>query len=133
VLDLATGHLRYCNAGHDAPLLVGRDVGILPCQSNLPLGVMAEYQFEAQETDIDPQTTIFLFTDGLTEAENAVHDQFGDERIHEIATRQLAARQHQTQPFIQKMLEAVRDFVGDAEQSDDLTMLAVQYKPKGIF
>ena len=133
VLDLATGHLRYCNAGHDAPLLVGRDVGILPCQPNLPLGVMAEYQFEAQETDIDPQTTIFLFTDGLTEAENAVHDQFGDERIHEIATRQLAARQHQTQPFIQKMLEAVRDFVGDAEQSDDLTMLAVQYKPKGIF
>jgi sigma-B regulation protein RsbU (phosphoserine phosphatase) len=131
VLDLATGHLRYCNAGHNSPLLIGRKVGELPCLPNLPLGITTEFQFDVQEIDIDPQTTIFLFTDGLTEAENAQHDQFGDERTFQIADRMLANRQHQPQQLIQEMRQEVHRFVGDAEQSDDLTMLAVQYKPLG--
>ena len=131
VLDLTTGYLRYCNAGHNSPLLVGRDVGELPCLPNLPLGIVADFQFKAQETDIDPQTTIFLFTDGLSEAEDEYHAQFGDKRIHQVATRLLSHRQHQPQELIQQMLQEVHDFVGGAEQSDDLTMLAVQYKPKG--
>ena len=128
VLDLATGHLRYCNACHNAPLLVGRDVGDLPCLPNLPLGILAEFQFEAQEVDIDPDTTIFLFTDGLNEAENAVHEQFGDERIQEVAKRLLAERQHQPLNITYEMYQAVHRFVNGAEQSDDLTMLAIQYR-----
>ena len=130
VLDLATGHLRYCNAGHNSPLLVGRDVGDLPCLPNLPLGILAEFQFEAQEIDIDSQTTIFLFTDGLNEAENAVHDQFGDERIHAVATRVLAEGQQQPLNIIYEMTQAVIEFVDGAEHSDDLTMLAIQYTNK---
>ena len=128
VLDLATGHLRYCNAGHNSPLLVGRDVGDLPCLPNLPLGILANFEFEAQEVDIDPQTTIFLFTDGLNEAENAVHEQFGDVRIQEVAKRLLAERQHQPLNITYEMYQAVHSFVNGAEQSDDLTMLAIQYK-----
>ena len=128
VLDLATGHLSYCNAGHNAPLLVGRDVGELPCLPNLPLGIMAEFQFEAQEVDLDPATTIFLFTDGLNEAENAIHEQFGDERIAEVAKRLLAKGEHQPINITYEMYQAVHDFVNGAEQSDDLTMLAIQYK-----
>jgi len=128
VLDLATGHLCYCNAGHNAPLLVGRDVGELPCQPNLPLGIMGEFQFEAQEVDLDPDTTIFLFTDGLNEAENAFHEQFGDERIVEVANRLLATHEHQPINITYEMYQAVHNFVNGAEQSDDLTMLAIQYK-----
>ena len=128
VLDLATGHLRYCNAGHNAPLLVGRGVGALPCLPNLPLGIIGEFQFEAQEVDLDPDTTIFLFTDGLNEAENAFHQQFGDERISEVANRLLAKREHQPINITYEMFQAVHDFVNGAEQSDDLTMLAIQYK-----
>ena len=128
VLDLATGHLCYCNAGHNAPLLVGRDVGELPCQPNLPLGIMGEFQFEAQEADLDPDTTIFLFTDGLNEAENAFHEQFGDERIAEVANRLLATHEHQPINITYEMYQAVHNFVNGAEQSDDLTMLAIQYK-----
>lgn len=131
VLNLTTGYLRYCNAGHNSPLLVGRDVGELPCLPNLPLGIVADFQFQAQGTDIDPQTTIFLFTDGLSEAEDEYHAQFGNKRIHQVATRLLSHRQHQPQELIQQMLQEVHDFVGGAVQSDDLTMLAVQYKPKG--
>ena len=130
VLDLTTGHLCYCNAGHNAPLLLGRVVGDLPCLPNLPLGIMGDFQFEAQEVDIDRETTIFLFTDGLNEAENALHEQFGDERIKEVANRLLAKHEHQPINITYEMYQAVHTFVGGAEQSDDLTMLAIQYRGK---
>ncbi len=128
VLDLKSGQLRYCNAGHDAPLLVGRDVGELPCIPNLPIGVLSEFKFTEQEVSIDPQTTIFLFTDGLNEAEDIYQAQFGDIRIWNVAKRMLAEKRHQPKSLIDEMTESVQRFVGDAEQSDDLTMLAIQYK-----
>ena len=152
VLDLATGHLRYCNAGHNSPLLIGCNVEDcvphsdlqvgdcvphsdlqvreLSCLSNLPLGIMADFQFEAQEVDITSQTTIFLFTDGLNEAENAVQEQFGDDRIMAVANRLLAERQYQPLNITYEMYQAVHTFVAGAEQSDDLTMLAIQYTKK---
>ena len=130
VLDIATGHLRYCNAGHNSPIIAGDGVRKLPCLPNVALGIMPEYQFEAQETDIAPQTTIFLFTDGLTEAENTQHALFGDDRIQQVVTRLLTNGQHQPQQLIQQMIQEVHAFVGSAEQSDDLTMLAVQYSPQ---
>ena len=128
VLELSTGLLRYCNAGHDSPLLIGRSVGTLPCDSNLPIGIISGYKFKQQEVLIDPMTTIFLFTDGLTEAENSSHAQFGDSRISRLANDLLSLRQHQPDSLIAKMTEAVHQFVGNAEQSDDLTMLAIQFK-----
>ncbi len=128
VLDLQTGVLRYCNAGHDAPLLIGQGVGVLPCDANLPIGVMDDWDFTVQETTIAPQTTIFLFTDGLNEAENALHQQFGDEQVLSLAKELLAKGQNQPMQFVQRMTAAVHFFAGAAEQSDDLTMLAIQYK-----
>ena len=127
VLDLQTGLLHYCNGGHNAPLLVGRDVGALSCDANLPIGVIADFKFTQQEVSIDPKTTIFLFTDGLNEAEDSRHAQFGDLRIWNVAKRMLAEERHQPQLLIEEMTETVQRFVGDAEQSDDLTMLAIQY------
>ena len=128
VLDLQTGVLNYCNGGHDAPLLVGRDVGELPCDPNLPIGVIGDFKFSQQQVNIDTNTTIFLFTDGLNEAENASHQQFGDQRVWNVARRLLSENSHQPEYMIEQMTQAVHEFVGDAEQSDDLTMLAIQYK-----
>ena len=128
VFDLQTGMLNYCNAGHNAPLLVGRDMGVLPCDPNLPLGVLADFKFQQQEASIDSQTTIFLYTDGLNEAEDTNHAQFGDMRIQQVAKRLLTERQHDPLNIIYEMNEAVHRFVGGAEQSDDLTMLAIQYR-----
>ena len=127
VLDLPTGRLRYCNAGHDAPLLVGNGVGTLPVESNIPVAVMPGWKFQGQEAQMFTGTTIFLFTDGLTEAENAGHAQFGMERIVDEATQALAAQEHAPRQIIKRMSDTVHTFVGDAEQSDDLTMLAIQY------
>jgi len=128
VLQLKTGILYYCNAGHDAPLLLGRKVANLPCDANLPIGVMDDWSYSLQRLTIDPQTTIFLYTDGLNEAEDISHQQFGDERIHAIAEEAWSQQQHQPTPLIERMTQAVHQFVGGAEQSDDLTMLAVQLK-----
>ena len=130
VLDLQTGHLTYCNAGHDSPLLIGQGVGVLPCESNLPIGLM-DWEFVPQETTIAPGTTIFLYTDGLNEAENALHQQFGDEQVLSLAKELLANGQNEPMQFVQRMTAAVHFFAGEAEQSDDLTMLAIQYKKEG--
>ena len=128
VLDLKTGNLRYCNAGHDAPLLMGNDVALLPCDCNLPIGVMGDFTFGQQEITLERNSTIFLFTDGLNEAENIRHAQSGDERIEEIAKSLVADGQLEPVQVIKHMADAVHTFVGEAEQSDDLTMLAIQLK-----
>ena len=127
VLDLPTGRIRYCNAGHDAPLLVGAGVGILACDSNIPVGVFSSWKYTLQEAQIFTGTTIFLYTDGLTEAEDANHAQFQMERVNEVAIRALDQQQQEPRQFIGLMTDAVHNFVGDVEQSDDLTMMAIQY------
>ena len=127
VLDLPTGRLHYCNAGHDAPLLVGVGVGELPCDSNIPVGFMPQWDYSLQEAQIFPGTTIFLFTDGLTEAMDADNAQFQIERINDVAARALANQQQEPRQLIELMTNAVHQFVGDAEQSDDLTMMGIQY------
>ncbi len=127
VLDLPTGLLRYCNAGHDAPLLVGAGVGELPCDSNIPVGFMPEWEYTLQEAEIYTGTTIFLFTDGLTEAMNAENEEFQMDRINTVAINALSQQQQEPHQLIALMTNAVHQFVGDAEQSDDLTMMGIQY------
>lgn len=124
VLDLLSGRMRYCNAGHDVPILIGSGIGMLPCDSNIPVGVMQDWEYTLQETTIDPLTTIFLYTDGLTEAEDINHAQFQEKRIIDV----IQQAPNEPQQIILAMTQAVHQFVGNAEQSDDLTMLALQYK-----
>ena len=122
-LDLATGRLSYCNGGHNAPYIQSVS---LPVEPNLPIGIFPDWEFVEQKTVMEPGSTIFLYTDGLTEAENAVQDQFGEDRMTTI----LAAQTDQSaspETLISVMTDAVHEFVGDTEQSDDLTMLAIKY------
>ena len=127
VIDLESGRIRYSNAGHDQPLLIGRDISLLPCDANVPLGVMSEWTFTVQESVVDPGTTIFLYTDGITEAENIRYDQFGIQRVEETARLMQAEGISKPHDIVKRMAEAVHAFVGEAHQSDDLTMLAIKY------
>ena len=128
VLDLPTGRLHYCNAGHDAPLLIGDEaVGLMPCDPNIPVGIMAGWEFTSQELLIYQATTIFLYTDGLTEAMNIDYEQFGDQRVMDTAQAVQRSGNHKPYEIITKMTTAVHQFVDKAEKSDDLTMLAIQY------
>ena len=127
VLDLSTGLLRYCNAGHEEALLIGQGVGVLPAKSNIPVGVMAGWKYEGHEALIYPGTTIFMYTDGLTEGENATHAQFGRQRISEVAQQALAANKFDPESIIAAQTETLHQFVRNAEQSDDLTMLSIRF------
>ena len=130
VLDLPTGRLRYCNAGHDVPQLItptdhGPAITDLPVSPNLPIGVFGDMKYEVEEYTLTPGTTLFLYTDGLTEAKNKRHEQFGAERM-----RRSLLTDDGMQQLVASMTEAVHQFVEDAEQSDDLTQLAIRYTPQ---
>ncbi|MBR4774867.1 MAG: SpoIIE family protein phosphatase [Bacteroidales bacterium] len=124
VLDLTNGHLRYCNAGHNPPLVLTDAMRDLPVEPNLPLGVLPGMEFKEQEMPFCFDDAIFLYTDGLTEAENAVHEQFGEDRMRDALHGRKSAQDH-----IDKVKGAVAAFVGDAPQSDDLTILFIHYVP----
>ena len=123
VLDLDSGRLCYCNAGHKEPVMIPQFSLLKTKQRNLPVGAMSDWAFTQQETTLAPGTTLFLYTDGLDEAENAQCQMFGKERIKEV----LQTTSPEPHTLIKQMTQAVADFVGDTEQSDDLTMLALHY------
>ena len=127
VLDLPTGRLRYCNAGHDAPLVIEHDVKPLPVTANLPVGVYGDFKYVQQETVLPDNAILFLFTDGLTEAGNTEHVLYGMPRVLESATR--CMKQGLTAPgqLMETMKRDADLFTAGADQSDDLTMLAVHY------
>ena len=134
VLNLATGDLNYSNACHDAPMLVSAEgIKMLETDANLPVGVMGDMEYTLQHTTLQPHTTIFLYTDGLTEAEDVDYNQFGEKRMRKVAQQMLVDGNDEWQQpgeLVKKIENAVASFVGKAEQSDDLTMLAISFMKK---
>ena len=137
VLDLPTGRLRYCDAGHDAPVVL-REKGkvdsdkfatALEVVPHLPVGVFDDVNYGVQETLLKPDSTLFLYTDGLTEAKNVARKQFGLKRLEEVLRGDCPI---QPRELIETVTRQVHQFVGDAQQSDDLTMLAIHYTPKNF-
>ncbi len=99
----------------------------LNVQPNLPVGVFDDFQYTMQKAQIEPNSTIFLYTDGLTEAKNHERKQYGIKRVEEV----LVSNSHLLpQQLLESVSSNVHEFVGDAEQSDDLTLLAIRYTPK---
>ena len=122
VLDMKTGHLVYSNAGHNAPFMLTDRIAELPVDPNIPLGVLPGFKFSEQEVDIKYDDAIFLYTDGVSEAENINHELFGEERMIKVLhTRRPAAEQ------MECIADAVIKFRGEAAQSDDITVLFIHY------
>ena len=122
VLDMKSGHLRYCNAGHNSPVLLNTTKSLLPVESNVPLGIISGFVFQEQETDMQYDDAIFLYTDGVTEAEDVSHELFGEERMMNVLSGLKGSRAH-----LEEMQKALNAFVGEAPQSDDITMLIIHY------
>ena len=127
VLDLRSGLLRYCNAGHNPPYLLRAGGGAerLPA-TGLPLGVDADLPYRLAETALRPGDALFLYSDGITEAFNARGEEFGaarlDAALDEVRGLGAAA-------LVGNVLAATTEFAGGAEQSDDITALALVYRP----
>ena len=127
ILDLPTGHLSYCNAGHDNPILVGTMLEKLPVEAYLPLGLFEDVRFEKQEMQLPASVTLFLYTDGLTEAKNPESQQFGIRRVMEALALCRQQKDMTAESMVNTMAHHVHQFIDWSAQSDDLTLFAIRY------
>ena len=128
VLDLPTGRLRYCDAGHDAPIIMENgEYKMVDVATHLPLGVFDDVKYGVQSLTLQPDSIIFLYTDGLTEAKNRARRQFGLKRVQDVLEDCTGRNPHE---MLETITKTVDGFVKNAEQSDDLTMLVIRYTPQ---
>ena len=127
VLDLPTGRLRYCNAGHDAPLIIDSEVRTLQVNANLPLGLFPDTTYLLQEEQLPREASLLLYTDGLTEMANTNHNLYGLQRIIETAQTSLGQGKISPSQLMESQHDGAVRFANGAQQSDDLTMLCVHY------
>jgi sigma-B regulation protein RsbU (phosphoserine phosphatase) len=125
LLDLQTGHLNFCNAGHNPPIIGGGDNqgDFLEMQANAPIGLFPDLEYEGEEIDSVKGRTLFIYTDGLNEAENPQQEQFGDERLLSILRD---THFDSAQQVIESLKEEIENHRKGAEPNDDLTMMCIR-------
>ena len=119
------GDFNFVNAGHTFPLVVRSNGNVQPLEaSNFPLGLFPGIGYEAGNAHLDPGDLVLLFSDGLTEAQNFRSELFGESRLNDVAEEcaKLPAAE-----VSEKILKAVRTFVGPAPPSDDLTLVVLRF------
>ncbi len=131
ILNFKTGELLFANAGHNLPVLIssGGEVRWLESPPGFLLGIMEDAQFETSRMMLAPGDTLFLYTDGVTEAMNTRQEFFSDQTLIDTIT---GCRPDHRSPeaIIDGVLQAVKAFTGAEPQSDDITMLALHYRGK---
>ncbi len=118
--DLTTGHLYYCNAGHNPPLL---DDEFINVESNAPLGLWPELDYVGEELDNISGKMLFIYTDGLNEAENLAQEQYGNDQLQQMLQQM---KSYTAKQIIDAFSQSVESHRNGAEPSDDLTMLAIK-------
>lgn len=121
LLDPATGQIRYANAGHDAPLVVGRDGSVTELTGGgLILGMLPQIVYDEASSMLDRGSLLAIFTDGVTEAQNPEGEFYGAERLAE------ALQRHRARPcaeILHSLTDEIAGFAGDGPQSDDITVI----------
>ena len=125
-VDLETGVMEYCNCGHNAPVLLrGNTAEFLECKPNTAVGILPGFDYEGQRVDLKDQV-LFLYTDGLNEAENEAHEQFGNDKMLAVLSGEPFT---DAMSIVKRLSRAVNAHVAGAEPSDDLTMLCLKLIP----
>ena len=125
LLDLTTGHLDFCNAGHNPPVIGGDEhhgefLDMIP---NAPIGLWPGLEYEGEEIDSIKGRPLFIYTDGLNEAENPQQEQFGDDRLLDfLRNTHFDTAQH----VIEALKAEVETHRNGAEPNDDLTMMCLR-------
>ena len=127
IVDSRTGELDWCNAGHHPPYLFAADGSLthLPNAPNVPVGIEPDFTGISEKGRLAPGGTLFLYTDGVTEATNERAEFFGEERLR-IALQSCAGAA--PQELVTQVLGEVRAFAGAAAPSDDIAMLACRWR-----
>ena len=127
IYNIKTGDIQYCNGGHNSPYILRANGTIeqLPVSPNGIVGVVKGLEFKGAETHLDTGDTIIMYTDGVNEAINSQEEEYGDARMEET----LKSLNGKTcREVIDGQLASVKAFAGEAEQSDDITIMAVRRK-----
>ena len=129
ILDLNTGKLTASNAGHEFPALMpsGGAFELFKDKHGFVIGGMEGVRYKEYEIQLTPGSKLFVYTDGVAEATNAENELFGTERMINALNRDTAATPEQ---IMHNVRSAVNEFVKEAEQFDDLTMVCLEYKGK---
>ena len=126
VLDLQTGHLTYVSAGHNPPVLARNGHAVfLTGKNGFVLAGMEDVKYTESEMKLLKGDTVYLYTDGVTEAMNTEGECFGNDRLLKCMTRKKDA---DPDFVVEEMKTSLKNFVGDAEQFDDITMLCFQWE-----
>lgn len=125
IMDTTTGTIDYTNAGHNPPYVLHADgtVTMLPSQGNMPLGCFAEVPFKSAIVKLMTGDMLVMFTDGVTEAMNAENEGFGENRLENLLP---SLSEKSCEEAVGMVNQTVKEFVGDAPQSDDITLLAIK-------
>lgn len=126
IIDIETGQLLYCNAGHNYPLLANSNGGVVELQGThgTPLGAMPDLDYGRSEHMLKDGDLLVLYTDGIPEAIDLKEIQYSEERL--IKTLESEYNESPTN-ITKSVLKDLHNFVGEAEQFDDITMLAVRW------
>ena len=125
IFNLKTGEISYCNAGHNPPYILKRGgaVEVLPMSQDPMVGAIDGIEYHGATLQLDHGDSLVMFTDGVTEAMNAQNEEFGEERLEDTLAE---VTMHNCQQIVEAIKADVAAFVGDAEQSDDITVLALK-------
>jgi sigma-B regulation protein RsbU (phosphoserine phosphatase) len=127
IYNTNTGFITYCNAGHNPPHLLRANGTIeeLPMACNMIVGAFDGIEYKEDTLQLEHGDTLVMFTDGVTEAMNGAEQEFGVERLDNILSGMAGKG---SQQIVEAVKAGVSDFVDDAEQSDDITMLVLKRK-----
>jgi len=130
VLDLATGLIVYVNAGHDSPFVRRRDATarLLVTEGGPPLGTVEDFPYAVGRLQLEPEELVLLYTDGVVEAENREGTAYAMVRLEKVLA---SAPQGDAKSVVELVRSDVRQFIADAGQADDLTVLAVRWLAPG--
>lgn len=125
-LDLDTRELVFCNAGHNPIVIISPDgkAEYIHAKSNLAAGVFDEFPYEKESIIVEKGSRLLIYTDGVTEAEDAVKNQYGEDRLIEFANSM--SPDTPSEVFVEKLLESMKEFTKDNEQNDDITIMSVK-------
>ncbi|MDE2782999.1 MAG: SpoIIE family protein phosphatase [Gemmatimonadota bacterium] len=124
--DPSSGRLMFANGGHNLPYVIRQngEVQQIDCESGVVLAVLPGFDFPGGSLDLEPGDAIFFYTDGITEAMNEVGEEFGDDALAEVLAEVAGS---DAASFSDRVVAAVREHAGEADQSDDITCLCLRY------
>jgi len=122
LLDPKSGDLVLSSAGHEAPLLLGEEARYLRFEGGPAMGLVDDAEFPVYRMSLGQDETLILYSDGITDALNAVEQSFGEERLSEV----VAQSNSSVEGLVEKVTAALSLFVGETEQFDDMTLMVLR-------